>query len=80
MPREDSIREKAVRRWAALQELALARVSDPKLGRGFFLVDWGKKALVAGGPENTLEDLESYLRTIAAPQPPKPKRPRKRGG
>jgi hypothetical protein len=28
---EDSIREKAVRKWAALQDLRLARVTNPRL-------------------------------------------------
>ena len=32
MPREDATREKAVRQWAALQDLDLARVSNPKMG------------------------------------------------
>lgn len=73
MPREDAVREKAVRQWAALQELDLARVSHAKLGSGFFLVEWHSQRVTAGGPEATLEDLEDYLRTIAAPRPPKPK-------
>ena len=77
MPREDSVREKAVRRWAALQELDLARVTNPKMGRGFFLVDWVKRVLVTGGPDTTLENIEDYLRIIAAPQPPRSKQPAK---
>jgi hypothetical protein len=39
-----------------------ARISNPKLGRGFFLVDWKVCKLVAGGPESTLEQLEEFLR------------------
>lgn len=75
---EDAIREKSVRQWAALQSLSLARVSNPKLGRGFFLMDWNALKLVAGGPEGTLEELEEFLRGNG-PQPPKPVRaPRKR--
>jgi hypothetical protein len=77
VPREDSIREKAVRKWAALQELDLARVSQPKMGCGFFLVEWPSHRIVAGGPDATLEDLEDYLRTIEAPRPPRPKAPAK---
>jgi hypothetical protein len=77
VPREDSIREKALRKWAALQELDLARVSQPKLGCGFILVEWPSQRVVAGGREATLEDLEDYLRTIEAPQPPRPKLPAK---
>jgi hypothetical protein len=77
MPREDSIREKALRKWAALQEFDLARVLQSKMGCGFFLVEWPSRRIVAGGPEATLEDLEDYLRTIEAPQPPRPKLPAK---
>lgn len=71
MPREDAVREKAVRRWATLQQLDLARVSNPKMGRGFFLMDWRERKLVAGGPEGTLDELEGFLRENV-PQPPKP--------
>lgn len=76
MAREDSIREKAVRKWAALQELELARVSQSKMGYEFFLVEWTSHRVVAGGPEATLEDLEDYLRLTAAPLPPKQTRSR----
>jgi hypothetical protein len=73
VPREDAVREKAVRQWAALQDLSLARVSNPELGRGFFLIDWKEPKLVAGGPESTLEKLEEYPRTHT-PQPMESKR------
>jgi hypothetical protein len=69
---------KAVRQWAELQDPGLARVSNPKMGRGFFLVDWKVCKLVAGGPESTLEQLEQLLRR-SVPQQPKPtKAPRRR--
>jgi hypothetical protein len=71
VPREDAVREKAVRLWAALQDLDLARVSQPKMGRGYFLVDWNALKFVAGGPEGTLDELEQFLRGNV-PQPPKP--------
>jgi len=74
VPREDSIREKAVRKWAALQQLDLARVTQPRMGCGYFLVEWASRQIITGGPDATLEDLEEYLRIIAAPQPPKPTR------
>jgi hypothetical protein len=35
---------------AELQELELARVSRPKIGCGFFLVEWLSKRVVTGGP------------------------------
>jgi len=70
MPRENSIREKALRQWAELQGLDLARVSNPKMGRGFFLVDWGSGKFPAGGPEGTLDRVEDYLRANT-PQSPK---------
>jgi len=70
MPREDSIHEKAVRKWAALQELDPARVSRPKIGCGFFVVEWASHQIVASGRDATFEDLEDYLPTIEAPQPP----------
>jgi hypothetical protein len=73
VPREDTVREKAVRKWAALQELDLSRVSNPKMGRGFFLMDWRERKLVAGGPEGTLQELEQFLRENV-PQPRKPVR------
>jgi hypothetical protein len=76
VPREDSIREKAVRKWAALQQLELARVTQPRMGCGYFLVDLARRQIITGGPDTTLEDLEDYLRIIAAPQPPRPKRRR----
>jgi hypothetical protein len=71
MPKEDSIREKSLSRWAARQGLDLARVSKPKLGRGFFLVDWEEEKFVVGGPMGTLSDIENWLRANI-PQPPKP--------
>jgi hypothetical protein len=79
MPREDSIREKALRQWAELQGLDLARVSNPKMGRGFFLVDWGSGKFPAGGPEGTLDQVEDYLRanTPQSPKPSKPSKPKK---
>jgi hypothetical protein len=52
-------------------------VSNPKLGRGFFLIDWNELKLVAGGPESTLEELENFLRGNA-PQPLKPVKPKRR--
>ena len=69
-----------MRQWAALQELSLARVSNPKLGCGFFLIDWREPKLVSGGPEATLEELEEYLRanTPQAPQPTNPAKPKRR--
>lgn len=75
---EDSIREKAVRKWAALQDLSLARVTNPKLGRGYFLMDWGNVKLVVGGPEATLDQLEEYLRVNAAQLSATPQRKPKR--
>jgi len=77
MPKEDAVREKAVRQWAALRELCLARVSNPKLGRGFFLMGWNELKLVAGGPDSTLEELEEFLRGNV-PQPQKPAKPKRR--
>jgi hypothetical protein len=83
VPREDAVRERAVCKWAALQELDLARVSNAKMGRGFFLMNWRERKLVSGGPDGTLEELEQYLRgNVAVPQknvpipqaPVKPKR------
>jgi hypothetical protein len=71
MPREDAIRERAIRKWAALQELDLARVTQPRMGCGYFLVEWSAQRIITGGPNATLKDLEDYLRIIAAPQPPK---------
>jgi hypothetical protein len=53
VPREDAVREKAVRKRAALQDLDLARVSQPKMDRGCFLVDWNALKFVAGGPQGT---------------------------
>src|SRR5262249_25022417 len=69
--------EKAVRQSAALNELDLARVSNPKMGCGFFLLEWPSQRVVTGSPNATLKDLEDYLRSIAAPEPPKPKQPAK---
>jgi hypothetical protein len=80
MPREDAIREKAIRKWAALQELDLARVTQPKMGCGYFLVEWSAQRIITGGPNTTLKDLEDYLRIIAAPQPAKLKQPAKSRG
>jgi hypothetical protein len=77
MPREDTIREKAVRQWAALLELDLARVSHPKMGCGYFLVEWSSQRIITGNPNATLKDLEDYLRIIAAPQPQRSKVPQK---
>jgi hypothetical protein len=62
MPKEDSIREKSLSRWAARQGLDLARVSNPKMGRGFFLVDWEERKLAVGGPTGTLSEIEKWLR------------------
>jgi len=52
-------------------------VSQPKKGCGFFLVEWPSQRVVAGGPDATLEDLEDYLRIVAAPQPQQNKAPAK---
>ena len=62
MAREDSIREKSLRRWAAQHGLDLARVSDPRTGRGFFLMDWEANKVIVGGPEGSLAAIESWLR------------------
>jgi len=77
VPREDAVRERAVRQWAALQDLDLARVSNPKMGRGFFLMNWREQKLVVGGPEGTLEELEEFLRGNM-PVPQKPVKPKRR--
>jgi len=69
VPREDAVREKAVRKWAALKELDLARVSNPKMGRGFFLMNWREHKLVVGGPDGTLDGLEVFLREHVPLQP-----------
>jgi hypothetical protein len=75
---EDSIREKALRQCASLQDLSLARISNPKIGKGFFLVDWQNCKLIIGGPGGTLEDVEAYLRAISSPHPQPEKRRSKR--
>src|SRR5262249_36847315 len=33
-------------------------------GKGFFLVDWQARKLVARGPDGTLDDVEAFLRPI----------------
>ena len=53
---EDTVREKALRRWVDLQDLSLARVSNPRMGKGFFLVDWQAQERVR---DNVL-DLVGY--------------------
>jgi hypothetical protein len=60
-------------RWAARHGLDLARVSNPKMGRGFFLVDWEEEKFIVGGPMGTLSDIENWLRANPpqAPKPPK---------
>jgi len=82
VPREDAVREKAVRQWAELQDLGHSGVSSPKMGRGFFLMDWREGKCVAGGPEGTLEELGEFLRASVPEPPQKPggKRPKSRSG
>ena len=72
---EDSIREKTLRQWVKLQNLGLARISNPKMAKVFFLVDWRTRQVVVGGPQEALDEVEEFLRADM-PAPPKP---RKRG-